>query len=509
MKTKIVLWGANEKDDKLLLAIELLEKENQIGIHTFSENIATELFYNQMMNIWRDGGQVPFPEGHEYTTRELKMAESLLPDNIMTERTDIVNRAKTEWHFVVLSNKLSDSLKNEVEEIKERIDQLTDFDSGLWEEMKGFWSKVQSQVREKNLFREHANDLRNSTNELFEKMKSLKKVMDIEFQSISETHLKTFMEKLENIEERITKGLGLQPIFNELKNLQNQFRDTNFTRKDRNKVWKKIDAAFKKVKEKKYGDKQNDSSTLSRLQRRYDGLIAAIGKMETSISRDKKEIDFQKNRIDNTDGQLEAQLRQAKLAMIDERINSKEVKLKEMLKTREELSGKIESEQKRELKRAEKAEIKKEKVEVKAKIAAEIEENKSKLDDNDEKLKKAAEAIKKTKKSKTPPPAVVSEEVKEVNEELEVPVVKAEPSDNTPESKTPPAVVSEEVKEVKEEHEVPVVKAEPSDNTPESKTSPPIVVSEEVKEVNEELGVPVIKGEPSDNTPQSKSTEEE
>ena len=432
MKTKIVLWGANEKDEKLLLAIELLEKENQIGIHTFSESIATEEFYNKMMNIWRDGGQVPFPEGHEYTTRELKMAESILPDNLKTERTDIINRAKTEWHFVVLSNKLSESLKDEVQEIKERIENLSEFDNGIWEEMKGFWSKVQGQVREKNLFREHANELRNTTNELFDKMKALKKVMDSEFQTISETHLKSFMEKLDDIEERITKGLGLQPIFNELKNLQSQFRDTDFTRRDRNKVWKKLDAAFKKVKSKKYGDKQGDSSALSRLQRRYEGLLAAIGKMETSINRDKKEIDFQNKRINNTDGQLEAQLRQAKLAMIDERIKSKEEKLVEMLKTKSELENKIEAEKIREEKRKENAEIKKEKKEVKAQIAADIKENKEKLEANAEKLEKAAADIKETKKTKDEA-SPVSEEQQEVNEALSVPESKTEEKEGSKE----------------------------------------------------------------------------
>ncbi|MEE9374216.1 MAG: hypothetical protein V3V00_14275 [Saprospiraceae bacterium] len=429
MKTKIVLWGANEKDEKILLAIELLELENQIGIYTFNENQATEEFYNKMMNIWRDGGQVPLPEGYEYATRELKMTEGILPDNLKTDRTDIVNRAKTEWHFVVLSNKLSESLKDEVKEIKERIEALTEFDGGVWEEMKGFWTRVQGQVREKNLFREHANELRESTNELFEKMKGLKKSMDVEFQNISETHLKTFIEKLDDVEERITKGLGLQPIFNELKNIQNQFRDTDFTRRDRNKVWKKLDNAFKKVKAKKYGDKQGDGNTsaLSRIQRRYEGLLAAIGKMETSISRDKKEVDFQNKRINNTDGQLEAQLRQAKLAMVDERIKSKEVKLIEMLKTKTELESKSKAEKVREEKRKEKAEIKKEKIEVKAQIATEIKEKKEKLAPKSEKLEKAAKEIKETKetkKIKTPPPAFMTEEQKEVNEALSVPDTK-------------------------------------------------------------------------------------
>lgn len=414
MKTKIVMWGSNQKDEKLLLAIQLLEKENQIGINTFPENVATEEFYNRMMNIWRDGGEVPFPEGHEFITRDLKMAESLLPDNIKTDRTDIVNRAKTEWHFVVLSNKLSDSLKDEVDEIKERIEQLTEFDSGIWEEMKSFWGKVQGQVREKNLFREHANDLKEKTNFLFEKMKELKKVMDAEFAGISEKHLKFFFEKLEDIEERILKGLGLQPIFNELKNLQTQFRETDFTRKDRNKVWKKLDGAFKKVKEKKYGHQQGDSSSLSRVQRRYDGLVAAIGKMEVSISRDKKEIDFQQNRIETTDGQLEAQLRQAKLAMIDERIKSKVEKLKEMLRTKEDLEKKMEIEARKEEKRKEKAEINKEKEGVKEQIAAQIQEYKSELEKENEKLEKAAAAIKEMKQSKAEPTSPATEEEMEV-----------------------------------------------------------------------------------------------
>ena len=250
-------------------------------------------------------------------------------------------------------------------------------------------------------------------------MKGLKKVMDDEFKTISETHLKSFMEKLDDIEERISKGLGLQPIFNELKNLQSQFRDTDLTRRDRNKIWKKLDGAFKKVKEKKYGEKQGDGSALSRVQRRYDGLLSAIQKMETSIGRDKKEIDFQNKRINNTDGQLEAQLRQAKLAMIEERIKSKEEKLREMMKTKAELEKKIESEKVREAKRKEKAEIKKEKQEVKAQIAAEIEENKAKLSDDNAKLEKAAEAIQSTKEVKTPPST--TEEQQEVNDALSVP----------------------------------------------------------------------------------------
>jgi hypothetical protein len=48
MRRKLVLWGSNEKDEKLLVALELLEKENVVNIFTFPENVATEDFYKSM-----------------------------------------------------------------------------------------------------------------------------------------------------------------------------------------------------------------------------------------------------------------------------------------------------------------------------------------------------------------------------------------------------------------------------------------------------------------------------
>ena len=48
MKRKIVLWGTNEKDEKILVALHLQDKEGIVKLYTFNEQLATEEFYNKM-----------------------------------------------------------------------------------------------------------------------------------------------------------------------------------------------------------------------------------------------------------------------------------------------------------------------------------------------------------------------------------------------------------------------------------------------------------------------------
>ena len=402
MKTKIVLWGANEADEKLLIGVELVDKENKVLIHKIPEAAATEEVYKMMMDSWREGKEMNWPAEKVEIIRELSVAEGLLPDDIKVERTDVISRAKAEWHFVVLSSKLYEMYNGEVDDFKEKVETLTDFDGALWEELKSFWTKVQNQVQDKNLFREHAGKLRAKTNELFDSMKAMKKTADTEFKKQSKTVVKEFKEKLAAIDEKIEKGLGLKPIFEELKKLQAKVKDAAFTRDDRNDIWKKIDKSFKAVKEKRFGASgEGNNSGASRLEGRYNGLISAINRMQGSIKKDTQEKNFQTKRINTTDGQLEAQIRQAKLVMIDERINSKQVKLDDMLKTKVELEQRMEREKVKEAARAEKAKSKEVANELKAKIQEEIAAKQSNRTPEEEaELKKAADVIAATKKKR-------------------------------------------------------------------------------------------------------------
>ena len=398
MRSRIVLWGTNDKDERVLLALQLIAEDNTVKIHAFPEKSATEIFYNLMMNEWRQGHEVEFPEDYEVVIRPLTASDTILPDHLKVQRTDVITRAQTEWHFIVLSAKLYQSYKSEIEDLKERIGGLKEFESGIWEELKGFWSKVQTQVNERNLFREHANHLRDETNSMFDQLKSLRRAIDQKLREQSEVVAKKYHEALDVIEKKIEGGLGLKPLFEELKRLQNDFKNSDIVRRDRDKLRKRIDRAFKAVKQKRFGDSESGSDNkLARLTRRYDGLMKAIGKMKSSIGRDKKDIEFEEKRISSTDGQLEAQIRTAKLNMIRERIDSKQEKLDEMLKIQTTLESQIATE----TERAEKAKMMAAaEEEAKAKIAEDIAHDKVERMENEDELKVAAEKIKASKKAK-------------------------------------------------------------------------------------------------------------
>lgn len=404
MKKKIVLWGENENDKKVLIAIELLASESKVDIYTFPEEVATEELYSNLMDNWRADKEISFPEGHQVLSRPLSVTEELLPETLKVERTDLIARAKTEWHFAILSSKLYEMYKSELEEFKDQFSKLVNYDQGLWDDLKTFWGKVQNQARDKNLFWDHVNELKNDTNKLFEQLKEKRSVLNDEFKKSSQEVLKTFTVKMEEIEGKLEKGLGLKPLFEELKTLQKDLWNEKMTHGDRKMVWGRIDKAFKVIKEKRFGDKpQNNHSALGRLESRYKGLLNALKKMEQSIKRDKEDMAFQTKRVEKTDGQLEMQIRQAKMKMIEERIRSKEEKLKEIVETQKSLEQKIQKEKSKAeaiaKKTAEKKVIAKAKTEIKAKIASDIKKTSAELEANADKLKKAAEAIKSSKKT--------------------------------------------------------------------------------------------------------------
>ncbi len=441
MNSKLVLWGTNAQDEKILVALELLVEENKVKIYTFPDKIVLDDFYDQMRNHWRVGKEVTFVEGFTEEIRDLTASETLLPDHIKVERTDLIEKKQLEWHVLVLSSKMHSQFKSELDSIRNRVEQLDSFDNSIWESLKSFWAKVQNQIKDGILTRNYANDLRKGTDELFDQLKTLRKKLDEEYRSKAKENFDWFTVKLDEIEKRIEEGLKLSGVFEDLKELQRKFHNTKFTKEFREKVWNRLDGSFKAVKDKRYGKKaSNENSATTRMNNRYEGLLKAIKRTEFSRDRDLKDLEFENRRIQRTDGQLEAQIREAKIKMINQRLKFKEDKLKEMYATKTQLDKKMAKQQEKE--RLDKIRREKEAA-AKAKIQEEAKATKENMDDaTKEKLAAAAEEINSSKKKKKDLVDKVMDTVEEVRDMIEEKM-----EDTIISAKAAAVVISEEVSE--------------------------------------------------------------
>ena len=356
MKTKLVLWGSDKDDKKVLVTIELLSAENQITMRIIPEDDATDELYSSLMDKWRENEDIAFPESTLISTQTLSMADSLLPEEIKVEKPEIVTKAQAEWPFVVLSEKLYTSYLSDIEALKEKISKTSSFEKGIWEELKSLQGKIQNQFKDRNLQREHIGELRNKVNELFGMMKQLRSVQDAEYRELSNANFDKLTSTLGTIENQISDGEKFNVVFDALKALQRELKSSKLVREQRNELWERVDEAFKKVKEQKFGAQTTEAgltTALTRVNNRYNGLLSAIDRMNTSILRDKEELKGQLEKIKHSrfDNMLEQQISQAKANMIENRITSKESKLKEMNTTREELESRIKNIKEKEEKR--------------------------------------------------------------------------------------------------------------------------------------------------------------
>lgn len=399
MKSKIVLWGKNDQGEKVLFALELLEDINKVTTYWFADEKVTEEFHQKIMDDWRAGTSVDFPEGFGQAEFELTVTGSLLPEGCAADKEELLKRWQSESNFVVLSKKLNEAYHSELDEIKERIERLEKFENGVWEELKGFWSKVQKQVEDKNLLREQANGLKTKTNDLFATLKELRVKMDDAFKSNSVQLKQEFTDLLNKMQLEMEEGRRLKPLFEELKNLQRKIKEAALTREHRGKVWEQLDSLFKVVKEKRFGsEKEQEGSAMERLQRRYKGLLEALNRMEQSIQRDKQELSFQNKKASFSEGQLEAQLRQAKVVMVERRLSSKMEKLSDMNKTKADLERRMKKEEEKAARMAEQQKIEEVKKEVELKMAEKVGETTLAVDEQTaEKLEEAAKAMKQSK----------------------------------------------------------------------------------------------------------------
>ncbi len=403
MRTRLVLWSKNDANERYLTALSLDEHKGEIDAWKLPEGVVTDELEEALMEKWRKGEEVEFPQGYTPGKTQLNLTESILPEGVKPEDEEgekLLKRVQAEWNFLVLSTKMYDNYQSRLDELKDQVDALKEFSNDAWEGLRSFWGKVQHQVRERTLFKDHADKLREETDALFTKMKELRSAWHEKFKAKSRENYESLLAELKEIEGRIEENKNLKRLFEELKKLQQKVRETEFTKGHRHRIWDKIDKAFKEIRRRRFGEEADNITPLQRLEKRYAGLLDAIERMKKSVEYERKNLEFEKKKINQADNQLEAQLRQAKISMIEERLHSKEAKLEDMLKTKIELEAKREKLLAREEERKRREEIARKKKEAEAaarkKIEEEVKRNKEKLSATSEgKQAKTEESAKK------------------------------------------------------------------------------------------------------------------
>ncbi len=345
MNTKRVLWATDKEGHRHLLALQLLPEENKVKMISFPRKSHLEELHKLLQDSWRRNKDVDLPEDSQQIIYPLSITSGgLLPEHLEAEQPAELEHTQHEWHFIVLSYKFFHTFEREWQELQDRVKGLEDFNKDLWTDLKNFWTRVEEQVRDKNLMQDHARALRKQTDALFDQMKSLRKEREREIERQAADAYQAMHDQLDNLETRIEAGEKLRGVFNELKNLQKQFKKASFSRSQYRKTRKRIDDAFKAVRKKRFGAASSRAGAdLMHLEKRYEGLLGAIQRMERSIGRDQSDLDYEARKIARSNGQLEAQIRQAKVKMIEERKQSKSLKLEDMLKTKAELEQRKEA----------------------------------------------------------------------------------------------------------------------------------------------------------------------
>lgn len=351
MKTKLVLWGqkgSEENAEKVLIAVELNANANCVDSWIFSGESASDELSDQLMNNWRKGEAIAFPEGHEQIRTELSASGSILPEGYSaSDKEDLLKRTQTEWLFIVLSTKLFQTYASELDALQDKVEKMTKYSKEMWEELKSFQNKIQTQVQEQNLFREHTSILRDRMNELFGSLKKLREIEDNAFETAANEVYQKMSKLLNQIDEAVANNSGdWGKWFDKLKGLQSELKTAKLTREGRNEIWARIDKAFKEVKDRRFGGSNtqnaNSGNVETRLQRRIEGLRDAIQKMDNSVNRDQKDYDFLYKKLNNSNAtQLEAQLSEVRAKMILERLDSKKAKLADMNKTLSDLETRL------------------------------------------------------------------------------------------------------------------------------------------------------------------------
>lgn len=331
MQSRFTAKGVNQEGKDVFLAYELKEEEFKVNLFIIPAASLKAADRKLLETEWVEGKEYLFPEDTVCTHPNLN-AETILPEEIRSEETGKIRIKQNEWAYILLTAKLWESYLIELEALKKRSDNLTQYERQLFDDAKSFWERVLEHRKEKDLSQERLDKIKEEVNSVFEKLKTFRKSESAEFEAASAKQRDEIIVRLEDVRKQVDAKSNFKLIGESLKSLQNDSRKNRYTKADEQILRKAFDAAYQYLNERRnfYFSDKNAA--------RIKGLTEVIEKMEASLSRDRKDLEYlDKKSSRNSIQSLELQLIKVKSNMLKEAITSKEEKLKDIRQTLEKL----------------------------------------------------------------------------------------------------------------------------------------------------------------------------
>ena len=350
MRDRFVTWGTRDGERRLFI-FELDAEEAQIIRREVPSPASTDDFMQTILNAWNHTTTLNYPEGTTKEVVELTTSGTIVPDGAEVEDKVRIASAERGWPDDVLSARVKRQFESQFEELRDVVHGLEAFDAAIFERLKGAWNTVQHELNEKVLRYEQTHRLRKVSDELFARMKELRRGKEKESRGKSKEVKKTLRAKLAAAQAKLEAKTDLHKLFQELKQVQQEVNKAQLTRDDRNALRKGLDELFKATKSE-INATGADAGAITQqrtgLEKRLAGLEHAIKRMKHSVHRDNQDIFYENKRIQRAGNQLAEQLGAAKLTMLNERVGGKQAKLDDMLKTEADLNRRLDKLRKRE-----------------------------------------------------------------------------------------------------------------------------------------------------------------
>lgn len=331
MQSRFTATGVTTDDRQVILAYELNEEAFQVNLYIVPRKSLNAEQTEALEKGWVEGGAFEFPEDAIAVVPNLN-ADTILPDDIRSEDTGKIRGKQNEWAYQLLTAKLWESYLHELDELKKKAADLTQYDRQLFDDAKSFWERVLEHRKERDISQDRLDKIKDDVNSVFEKLKTFKKTESAEFEAASAKVRDEAIAKLEELRKRADDKANFKALLEELKTQQQEARKNRYTKADDAQLRKAFDSAYQYINEQRnhfFSDK-----TASRIK----GLTEVIQKMEQSLNRDKKDLEYLDKKANSSNiKSLELQLLKVKGNLLKEAIASKEEKLKDIYATMEKL----------------------------------------------------------------------------------------------------------------------------------------------------------------------------